>query len=98
MKNKLKILVIIVAVGLLAISLSGYIMREDLSDSYRVLTNKCIGCEACVAACPEEAISIQGGKAIIDQTKCIQCEICVYGDEDSYIGCPVGAILAPEEE
>jgi Fe-S-cluster-containing hydrogenase component 2 len=45
----------------------------------------CIGCEACVAACPAEAISMEDGKAVVDADKCIDCGVC-EGE------CPVEAI------
>ena len=46
---------------------------------------ECIGCEACVVACPEDAISMADDKAIVDAEKCIDCGICVEE-------CPTGAI------
>ncbi len=46
----------------------------------------CIGCGACVATCPVEAISLDdSGKATIDNTKCIHCGACKAT-------CPVEAI------
>jgi len=44
----------------------------------------CIGCEACVAVCPVNAISMHDGKATINDS-CVDCGACV--DE-----CPVTAI------
>ncbi len=47
---------------------------------------KCTGCEACVEACPAEAISMDGDdKAVVDASTCTDCGVCV--DE-----CPVEAI------
>ncbi len=46
---------------------------------------KCTGCEACVSACPSEAISMVDDKAQVDPGICTDCGICV--DE-----CPVEAI------
>lgn len=45
----------------------------------------CVGCGACLGVCPVEAISMENGKAKIDQNKCIKCGAC-----ESM--CPVGAI------
>lgn len=47
--------------------------------------NKCIGCCTCVDVCPVNAISIENGKAKIDEKKCIKCGTCMAV-------CPVNAI------
>lgn len=65
-----------------------------LTSSYSVNRAKCIGCRLCVSACPVGAISMQGGKAVIDLDKCISCGICKDGNNDDYQGCPVSAITA----
>jgi len=51
----------------------------------KVNAEECVGCENCVPVCPTEAISMDDGKAVIDQEKCTECGACV--DE-----CPVDAI------
>jgi Fe-S-cluster-containing hydrogenase component 2 len=51
----------------------------------KVDADECVGCESCVPACPVEAISMQGGKAVIDQDSCTECQACVAT-------CPVEAI------
>lgn len=38
---------------------------------------KCVGCAACVPACPVEIIEMQAGKAVIDPDECIGCEACI---------------------
>ncbi|HOU33590.1 MAG TPA: 4Fe-4S binding protein [Synergistaceae bacterium] len=45
----------------------------------------CVGCEACVGACPVSAISMQDGKALVDAGSCVECGACVST-------CPVSAI------
>jgi len=51
----------------------------------KVDSGKCTGCEACVEACPSEAIKMEGGKAKVIVANCVDCGVCV--DE-----CPVKAI------
>lgn len=48
--------------------------------------DKCIGCSACLGACPVNAISMIDGKAVIDLSKCTLCMSCVSS-------CPAEAIL-----
>lgn len=50
----------------------------------KVDPEKCTGCEACVSACPVEAIKMVDGKAKVGD-ECIDCGACV-GE------CPVEAI------
>ncbi len=38
---------------------------------------KCNGCEACVDACPTEAINMIDGKAFVTIDECTDCEACV---------------------
>lgn len=50
----------------------------------KVDKEKCTGCEACVGACPTEAIEMKNGTAKVTDA-CVDCGVCV--DE-----CPVEAI------
>ena len=43
----------------------------------QVNVDKCIGCEACKSACPNEAITMDDGVAKVDEDVCIDCGICV---------------------
>ena len=46
---------------------------------------KCVGCGLCVGSCANNAIRIEDGKAVIDQTACVLCKICIDA-------CPTGAL------
>ena len=52
---------------------------------------KCRGAGECVTACPQDAISIVDGMAVIDQFKCDLDGICIPV-------CPNGAISFSEKE
>lgn len=94
--NKSKIVLI---VFFCLVFLSSLMSKKRVNEeAYHISPVKCVGCQACVVACPVQAISIQGGKAVIDQTKCIECDICVGGDFADYAGCPTQAINRPLEE
>jgi len=45
----------------------------------------CTGCGSCMGACPNNAILLKEGKALIDQAKCSSCQICAEV-------CPTGAL------
>lgn len=51
-----------------------------------VMKDTCTGCEACVDACPSEAIKMVDGVAQIDPDMCSECMVCVET-------CPVSAIV-----
>lgn len=53
---------------------------------YLVNIEDCSACETCVDVCPNEAIYMADGHAVIDQEECLECGICI--DE-----CPEGAIV-----
>jgi NAD-dependent dihydropyrimidine dehydrogenase PreA subunit len=57
----------------------------------RPMVNKelCCGCGTCVDACPMGAISLSGGKAVIDTEHCVKCGVCVFS-------CPQKAITLIE--
>ena len=54
---------------------------------FEVNKDKCVGCGACVEACPTNSIKIgEDNKAVIDQETCEQCgkcqEVCPFGAID----------------
>jgi NAD-dependent dihydropyrimidine dehydrogenase PreA subunit len=51
------------------------------------ISDECIMCGACEAACPVEAITAGDGKYVIDEATCIDCGSCAAT-------CPTGAAAA----
>jgi len=49
------------------------------------ISDACVGCGACVAVCPVEALSMVDDKAVCDGDTCVDCGACVSE-------CPVEAI------
>ena len=56
-----------------------------------VNSSKCTGSGECIKVCPENAITIVNGRAVIDVQKCDFDGICIPA-------CPNGAITYDEEE
>jgi len=52
--------------------------------AYKISTDDCIGCGACVDECPVNAISEEDGKYVINADECLDCGACAGV-------CPVGA-------
>jgi electron transfer flavoprotein alpha subunit len=42
-----------------------------------ITRENCIGCEQCLAVCPEDAIAMVDGVAVVDPNRCTGCEKCV---------------------
>ncbi len=45
--------------------------------SFRIDEEKCVGCVACMRACPTQAIRVRGGKAHALSERCIDCGECM---------------------
>ena len=56
-----------------------------MANSIKVLVDKCVGCGACVDACPFGVIKMDGALAVIDVDQCKFCGACVKA-------CPATAI------
>ena len=56
----------------------------------KIDTETCIGCEACVSACPYGALEMVEGVAAVDE-RCTACSACLEV-------CPVGALSLPEAQ
>lgn len=54
--------------------------------AYKIDTNRCLGCHACMGVCPAQAIlDNENGKCVIDKKRCMGCGTCAGI-------CPAGAI------
>ena len=52
----------------------------------------CLGFGSCAEVCPEQAISVQNGVAVVNRSRCVSCGLCVKA-------CPRGLIsLIPESK
>jgi ferredoxin len=69
MKKKLTAIIVLVSFILL---LSAVLVTKPYVSRYF-----CVGCGDCVKHCPTGAISLVGGKALIDQAICIDCGLCI---------------------
>jgi dissimilatory sulfite reductase (desulfoviridin) alpha/beta subunit len=58
----------------------------------KVVDRPCTGCEDCVVACKEQAITLDAEREmpVIDFTACVQCGVCVKT-------CPAGTLVVGEE-
>lgn len=53
-------------------------MAREMLKKVVIDSNKCVGCGACIAACPEQAIRMKPGwLSHVLQEKCVGCGTCV---------------------
>ena len=52
-------------------------MEQHSTAKPKIARKKCTGCGVCAKWCPEDAITLQDEKAVIDQNKCIGCGECL---------------------
>jgi uncharacterized Fe-S center protein len=52
-------------------------MRQHSAIKPEVIDSKCTACELCITWCPEAAITMQDGTAVIDSKKCNGCGECL---------------------
>jgi heterodisulfide reductase subunit A len=62
--------------------------RLNLDPFKPIVVADCDGCGACVGACPNNAISVEGSNPVIDLVSCNGCGACVSA-------CPRGALQLP---
>ncbi|MDR2191668.1 MAG: electron transfer flavoprotein subunit alpha [Endomicrobium sp.] len=62
-----------------------------MSNTIKVLSDKCIGCGACDSACPFGAVKLEDALAVIDLNQCKFCGSCAQA-------CPADAIEMVKEE
>lgn len=58
----------------------------------QIKREKCTGCGTCVKNCPAGAISIEDGKAKIDEKKCIGCAQCIHVCPEKTIEIPWSSV------
>ena len=45
----------------------------------------CLACGGCISVCPQDAITMDGGRAFVLKQKCFSCALCIRI-------CPIGVI------
>jgi ferredoxin len=63
----------------------GAFESDGVQMAVKIDVDTCIGCGACVEACPVQALSMVKDKSKVDADTCVECGACVGV-------CPVGAL------
>lgn len=53
------------------------LIKEEFSRKRLFVTSFCEGCGTCVKFCPNQALSLQNGRAVVDYNLCLTCGYCV---------------------
>jgi uncharacterized Fe-S center protein len=77
------------AIKNLAMGLGSRAGKLDMHSTLKPqISDRCISCGICASKCDVNAISLESGKAVIDDKICIGCAMCTAV-------CPVGAVKIP---
>jgi aryl-alcohol dehydrogenase-like predicted oxidoreductase len=52
-------------------------IKEEFSRKRLIVSRFCEGCGTCVKACPNQALSLRDGKAVVNYNLCLTCGYCV---------------------
>lgn len=53
------------------------LIKEEFARKRLFVSGFCKGCGTCIKACPNQALSLQEGRAVIDYSRCLTCGYCV---------------------
>lgn len=63
-------------IGMGCATREGKLAQHATVSPYIIMKN-CVGCGACCSVCPQDAITLIGGKAVLDAKRCIGCASCI---------------------
>ena len=53
------------------------LIQEEFARKRLFVSSFCEGCGTCVETCPNQALSLQKGRAVVDYSRCLTCGYCV---------------------